>query len=383
MSQTTPGSKCSHPTLILFLAAVIVGVAGDACASSRSTASTVVTPSTQPPQLFFACCDQGTDSLNALLARPELFSDLRDLHAGVAVALEDFGPERTQFVQRLNESGIPAVAWLVLPHDKGYYVNARNAPQTAARFAQFETWTQQNHLRWQAVGLDIEPNFDEWKTSRWRIILRLLRRSFDRAAVIRSRRDYSALIEEMQAHGYHVQTYQMNFMADERRAHSTLLERLFGFVDVRGNEEVLMAYSSFNHKAGSAVVWNYGHDAQLLAVGSTLSSGDPQMDAKFGPLNWNEFSSDLRVASHFSREIGVYNLEGCLRQNFLSRLKTLDWSQGVTLPAAKTARVHRFRFEVQAILWTASHLLYFILALAVLVWLLVLYRRNRTRSRSQ
>jgi hypothetical protein len=382
MSLISPRFPNARSPFLFALLTVIASLGCAACGSSRNTAVTIVSPPSQPPQLFFACCDQGLDSLKALSANPQLFSDLRELHAGLAVALDDLGPERARFVQQLNESGIPAVAWLVLPRDQGYYVNARNAPQTAARFAQFETWTQENHLRWQAVGLDIEANFEEWKTSKWGAFRMILFRSFDRASVIRARQDYSALIQQMHAHGYSVQTYQMIFLADERRAHSTLLERIFGFVEVRGDDEVLMAYSNFNHKAGSAMVWNYGPDAQTLAVGSTLSTGDPQMDAKFGPLNWNEFSNDLRVAAHFSREVGVYSLEGCLRQNFLPQLKTLDWNQAVTLPTVKTAGVHRFRTVVQFVLWTFSHLLLIAAALAVLLGLLVTYRHSRAQARA-
>ena len=56
-------------------------------------------------------------------------------------------------------------------------------------------------------------------------------------------------------------------------------------------------------------------------------------DPHFTPLNWEEFSRDLRVANHFSHTIGVYNLQGCVRQGFLSRLKTVNWNESVTLPA--------------------------------------------------
>jgi hypothetical protein len=113
---------------------------------------------------------------------------------------------------------------------------------------------------------------------------------------------------------------------------TTLLERLFGIVDLRAqSEEVLMIHSSFNHQAGAAMVWTYGPDAETIAVGSTSASGDPKMDAKFPPLNWDEFSRDLTVASHFSRIVGVYSLEGCVRQGFLPRLKALDWGQTVTI----------------------------------------------------
>ncbi|MGA6988410.1 MAG: hypothetical protein WBZ01_20305, partial [Terriglobales bacterium] len=325
--------------------------------STSSTGVYVPGPGTRP-QLMFACCDQGKQALGSMFEDPAVFSDLKELHAGLAIPIDDLSPARAQLIHRLNEAGLPAVAWMVLPGDQGYYVNASNAPQTANRFAEFEKWSKENNLQWSAVGLDIEPDVKEFRWSIWRLAWTLLLRGFDGARVLGPRQAYGHLIHEMQAHGYRVQTYQLIFLADERKVHSTMLERLFGLVDVRGDEEVLMAYSNFNHKVGAAMVWSYGHDTQVLAVGSTLSSGNAAMDAKYGPLSWDEFSRDAIVASHFSREVGVYSLEGCVRQGFLPRLKTMDWNQGVEIPAAALARMRRFRAVVQAVLWTASHVLY-------------------------
>ena len=187
---------------------------------------------------------------------------------------------------------------------------------------------------------------------------------------------YSDLIREIQVDGYPVQTYQFVIIADEREAYSTLLERILGVVDVRGNDEVLMAYTSFNHNLDSALIWAYGADAQTLAVGATGPSGDAQLDARFPPLDWDEFSRDLIVASHFSRVIGVFSLEGCVHQGFLPRLKTFNWSQSVTVPADSITKVRRFRRVLKMFLWTGSHLLY-IVALVLLVcgWL---YWRSRS-----
>ena len=50
-------------------------------------------------------------------------------------------------------------------------------------------------------------------------------------------------------------SYQVPLIADERQAHSTFLERLLGVVDVRGDHEVLMRYTSFQHSLGAAVIW--------------------------------------------------------------------------------------------------------------------------------
>jgi hypothetical protein len=327
---------------------------------------------------MFACCNQGKEALSALLGDPSVFADLKELHAGLAIPIDDLSPDRAQLIHRLNEAGLPAVAWMVLPGNQGYYINASNAPQTALRFAEFENWSKANNLLWTAVGLDIEPDFREFQWSKWRLVWTLLRRGFDRERVNRPRQAYAALIREIQAHGYRVQTYQFIFLADERKVHSTILERLFGLVDVRGNEEVLMTYSNFNHRAGAAIVWSYGQDTQALAVGSTLGSGNAAIDAKYGPLNWEEFSRDTIVASHFSHQVGVYSLEGCVRQGFLPRLKTMDWNQDVEIPAVALVRMHRFRAVVQGILWTASHLLYFATAfLIALIWLV----RRRIRRK--
>ena len=347
-------------------------------ASSVSSKGVYVPGPGTRPRLMFACCDQGKEALSALLADRTVFADLKELQAGLAVPIDDLSPDRAQLIHHLNEAGLPVVAWMVLPGGQGYYVNANNAPQTERWFVEFEKWTKENNLHWNAVGLDIEPDFREFQWPKWRLARTLLRRAFDAGRVLGPRQAYAALIHEMQAHGYRVQTYQFIFLADERRAHSTLLERLFGLVDVRGDEEVLMTYSSFNHKAGAAVVWSYGQDTQALAVGSTLSSGNAALDAKYGPLNWEEFSRDTIVASHFSRQVGVYSLEGCVRQGFLPRLKAMDWNQGVEIPVAALGRMHRFRAVVQGILWTASRLLYFatVFLLAV-IWLV----RRRIRSK--
>ncbi len=318
-----------------------------------------------------------------MLADPTVFAALKELHAGLAIPIDELSPDRAQLIRQLNEAGLPAVAWMVLPGNQGYYVNASNAPQTARRFAEFENWSKENHLSWNAIGLDIEPDFNEFHGPKGRLAWTLLRRGFDEERVRGPRQAYGDLIREMQAHGYRVQTYQLIFLADERKVHSTILERLFGLVDVRGDEEVLMAYSSFNHKVGAAMVWSYGLDTQALAVGSTLGSGDAAMDAKYGPLNWEEFSRDTIVASHFSREVGVYSLEGCVRQGFLPRLKAMDWNRGVEIPAAALARMRRFRTLVQAILWTASHLLYFAAGLLIgLTWLARRLIRRRHASQA-
>ncbi len=335
-------------------------------------------------ELIFAC-DRQTKELEALIT-PELISDLKELKAGIALSTEDFSPERAQLVRKLNAAGVPMTAWIALPKDQGYYVNASTAPQTAARFEEFDKWTKENGLQWEAVGLDIEPTLNEYSalmSHKGQLVSMAIKRALNSGRVNRAKEAYSALIREIQSCGYKAQTYQLTFMADERNAHTTLLERIFGIVDVRGDQEVFMLYTSFVHQFGAAQIWQYAPSAQVIAVGSTATSGDAAMDAKYPPLNWEEFSRDLIVAHHFSPIVGVYSLEGCVKQGFMPKLKTMDWTQAVVIPAESLKQAAHAKNGIHAVLWLGSHLIYFVVVfLLIFAWLVRVFARWRRRKRS-
>ena len=107
-----------------------------------------------------------------------------------------------------------------------------------------------------------------------------------------------------------------------------------------------MLYSSFNRAADSALIWQYGPFAQFIVVG--ITAGDPQPDARMGPLTWDELSHDVIVASHFSPVVGIYNLEGSVHRGLLPRLLALDWNQPVIISADQNRQMTRFRALVQA-----------------------------------
>jgi hypothetical protein len=356
----------------------VPGEAGVPAPPRSPDGSVQISPSATPPQLVFAS-DTPTEKLHSLFT-PSMIADLKDLHAGIALAISDFSPERAQLVRDLTAAGVPVTAWLVLATEQGYYFNVSNAPEAAVRFNQFQAWTAAQNLHWSAVGLDIEPKLDELQGSKWHMARTIFRRAFDAGRVERARQAYASLVRTMKGAGYTVQTYQMIFLADERKAHSTMLERTLGLVDVRGDDEVLMIYSSFNHAAGAALIWSYGPDTQTVAVGSTALSGSADLDARFPPLNWDEFSRDLLVASHFSHMVGIYSLEGCVQQGFLPRLKTMRWDQTITIPADHVKTVIHFRHFAFGVLWVASHGLWILAALLVAIFGFI-WRRRSLRER--
>jgi hypothetical protein len=338
------------------------------------------------PQLMFACCDQGDTQMQVLFSDPRVIADLRDLHAGLAVAIADFSQKRADLVRRLNEAGIPAIAWIMLSKEQGSYFNADNAPQAATRFAAFDAWSREQDLRWEGVGLDIEPNFAELaalKRHKWRLVSTLLERAMDGRRVRGARQAYSGLIDNIRARGYLIQTYQMPFLPVERKAQSSLLDRLLGTVDVRGDQEVLMLYTSFAPSAGAAIIWRFGPDAQAISIGVT--DGDP--GANPAPLNWDEFARDLIVAGHFSHLVGVYSLEGCVNRGFLPRLKSMDWSQSVVIPADALRRANRLHRLLMLVLWTGSHLLHVVIvllvALAVIAWRRCIRRKKQPPGKTR
>lgn len=283
--------------------------------------------------------------------------DLSELYADVALAITDFSQQRVEVVHRLNQSGIRVIAWIMLPEDQGFYLNVDNVAEAAARISAFEKRTTENGLKWAAVGLDIEPNFTELgklKQHRWQLVETLFRRAVSGSRSDNARKAYSAIIGQIQSNGYSVQAYQMPYLPAERSVRSTLLDRMLGTVDVRGNTEYLMLYTSFARQVGTGMIWSNGSNAQAIAIGSTDGSNPAGTGA--GPLDWLEFSRDLIAASHFTREIGVYDLEGCVRQGFLHRLEAMDWGQSVTIPAESVSRARRLGFILRIALWTVSNI---------------------------
>lgn len=300
----------------------------------------------------------------------ELIAELRQIDAGVALSIDDLSPDRAQLVRRLNAAGIPVVAVIVLGQQQGYYVNADNADATVARFSEFDKWSTENQLRWESIGLDIEPSLKDWSAINGHklrfagMVLRRLMQS--NRSVYRSRSVYSTLIQRMQSRGYFVQTYQLPLIVGERAAHSTTLEKLLGLVDVRGNQEVLMLYTSFNPALGSAMIWEYGPHAQAIAIGSTAGA---QVAGRFSPLDWDQFARDLIVARHFSNTIGVYSLEGCISNGYLSRLKTMDWNRSVSISGASINKAARMERVICAVLWISR----FWMLVAVFFFLFVVW----------
>lgn len=276
------------------------------------------------------------------------------LGASVSLGLMDFSVERATVVRRLHAAGVPVIAWQLLPPEQGYWFNLDNAPQATARYEAFRQWTATHLLSWDGVGLDIEPDLLElrrWLSRPWRQLPVLLGRLRRGARLRQAQADYGALVSRIREDGYRVDTYQLPLIADERLAHSTLLQRLLGLVDVASDREVLMLYSSFVRPHGPGLLSSYGAQARTIGVGSTGGGVELPGAGAAPPLSWDELCRDLRLAGRLSPEVHLFSLEGCMAQGFLPRLRTFDWDGPLEPgPQTKTRRMELMRRAVRAIL---------------------------------
>ncbi len=85
-----------------------------------------------PPNLGFACCDQGIEEMQVLFNNQDVIADLKDLHAEVAIPILDFSPERAAAAHRLKQAGIPVIAWILLGKEQGLFLNVDNASEAAS-----------------------------------------------------------------------------------------------------------------------------------------------------------------------------------------------------------------------------------------------------------
>ncbi len=336
------------------------------------------------PHLIFAC-ELDSQKLDPVFSDTAMINELKKMNAGIAIAIMDMSNERARVVKKLNQAGIGVTAWLVLPRDEGYYFNINNADDALKRYEDFQQWTKRNALHWEAVGLDIEPDFNELsslrKEGKWKLYGTLFKRAINGKKLKEATDKYKDLVRKIKNDKYYLQTYQLQFVSDARKAHTDILGKAIGIVDVHGDDEVLMLYSSFNPTYGSALIWGYGKDAQTIAIGSTSETGDSIFNAAYPPLSWKEFTSDLITASHFSHNIGIFSLEGCIQQGFITRLQHFDWDQTIVIPKASVQAVGHFRHFVILVLWILSNLLYIVIFFILLVTGLIWWIRRGKRKK--
>jgi len=326
----------------------------------------------KPKITFF--CELDAAALVELFSDPAIIEDLNYLDAAISLGILDFTPERAAVVKRLNDAGVPVTAWLLLPREEGYWFNMKNAPQAADCYQAFKEWTAHYKLSWDCIGLDIEPDIQEMSAlakKRREIAPVILRRLFSDGVLLHARSAYNALVNRIGHDGYKVESYHFPLMIDERKAGSSLIQRLMGVVDFPTDREVFMLYSSFLRPDGAGVLWNYAPETRAVGIGNTGGGVEISGEINPPPLSWQEFRRDLLLARHMNKTIYVFCLEGCVKQGFLTLLKNFNWEQPVDLPQASANKVARIRRWLRVVLWLSAHPLLLVVCLLALSILLL------------
>jgi len=325
----------------------------------------------KPNITFF--CEMPADELKELFTNNQVIRQLLQLNANVSLGLLDFSSDRASVVKKLTRAGIPVTAWLLLPKEQGYWTSLDTVSETVHCYRNIKVWTEKNGLNWAAVGLDIEPRLDRMKLfgKNWTYeIPDLIKRLFLTNKYQKQENDLRALVNQIRADGYPVETYNFPFVIEERKADSNILSKLLGTPDLEADREVLMLYSSFFTKNGDAILWSYAHQAQGIGLGSTgggveLDGGEPLRE-----MRWIDLRRDLLIAQEFSQHIYIFSLEGSMRNNYLERLINFDWSGPIELPKQSGQKITLLRKILQAFLWIFSHPVEIFLSLITLKRLL-------------
>jgi hypothetical protein len=282
---------------------------------------------TRSPRLTFFVELPGPE-LGALFADGRVADFLARGGFDLSMGILDLAPERAWIVRELEGRGVGVTAWLLLDESEGYWLNADNAAAARARWHEARDFAAREGLRFHRVGLDIEPPRAEFhaalrRGARGLLDLVLARRTPEQVA--RAEAAYAVLVDEIHGTGRSVETYQIPFLLDERRAASTLVRRSLGLVDVKADLDVPMLYSSY---LGRSLAVSYMPEAAAIALGVTGGGVVAAEDAAKGrTLGWPELERELRWAAGHADELYVFSLEGCVEQGMLDALSTLDWSR--------------------------------------------------------
>ncbi|GAC1549770.1 MAG: hypothetical protein NVS2B7_25800 [Herpetosiphon sp.] len=338
----------------------------------------------RPSLIFF--CELAADELVMLFNRPDVTAQIAALHAGIALAMPDLSAERASIVRQLTDQGIPVIGWLLLPREQGYWFNVQNYPHALAAYQRFHQWATAEKLQFAGVGLDIEPSVNAAGEEEIPGVLAFVYRRWQSSSDVlypAAQPAYRDLVSNIRHDGYVVYAYQIPLIIDDRRAKTTILQRLLSIVDLPVDHEVLMCYSSLlplevlRSDLNGALVGSYGIHADGLAIGSTGGIADPETGVCAPQLSWQSFTRDLQIAAKFVPTLHIYSLEGCVEQGWLEKLGTVNWDEVPHIPLVDRMIIDSTR-NVLAVLLFSSR--FGLATVGWIGWLAAAYLFVRYRS---
>jgi hypothetical protein len=327
---------------------------------------------TKPVLSFFN--EMKGPELKTFFADPRIIPTLSTLKAEIRMGILDLTPERAEILRELNKAGIPVVAWLLLPEEKGYFFHAGNGEMAIERYKEVKAWADKEGIVFKGIGIDLELDMNDlkaFKANKWKFFLSLPSRLYDKQKITDGHKTYNKLLEIIKKDGYPIESYFVSFIKDETKNGTTSIQQLSGFLDVKVEKEIPMLYTSFIGNAYGILEVN-GKDQNLKAValGSTGGGIDPSMPS----LTWEDLSNDLRHAAQFADEIHIFSLEGAVWKGFMPRLIDFDYEAKIEEKPEEIQNVKKMQSNIIMLSNILSHpTLLFIgvfLIFTLIIWLL-------------
>ncbi|HLO80656.1 MAG TPA: hypothetical protein VK166_06845 [Chitinophagaceae bacterium] len=284
-----------------------------------------------------------TPELVNLFSDSSLIPTLKQLNAEIRMGMLDLTPERAAIVRRLTDGGVPVVAWLLLPVEKGYFFHAGNGDLAIQRYIETRKWAEQYGLKLKGMGLDLELDLNDvelGKKSPGKLVWTMYKRLYDKTVVEEGRKKYAELIAMIQEDGYMVESYYASFIKDEVKLGNTSIQQFSQFLDVKTDREIPMLYSSFMGNA-DGLMKIYGMDVNAKEVGIGSTGGG--IDTTMPTLSYEELVHGMNIASRFADELHIFSLEGCVQKGYLTKLLSYQYDPGLTLDQKQVRQVRKIQ----------------------------------------
>ena len=265
----------------------------------------------------------------------ELFKDtnlipnLQAIHGEIRMGTLDLTPERAGIVKKLNEAGVPVVAWVVLSEEDGYFSNSINADLSKKRYQEIKDWADKNQLKLKAIGFDFEIDMNDLKlakSSPIKLVYKMFTRLYEDDNNLKSAKlKYDTLMAQVKADGYAVEGYYFPFITDEVANGTTSIQKMARFIPYKTGNDIPMLYSSLNGN-GDGMLKLYGADIHLYATG--LGSTGGGIDTS-GLLTYDRLVHDMNVAFKTVKEVHIFSLEGAVKSGMLSQLLSYQYDSTV------------------------------------------------------
>jgi hypothetical protein len=318
------------------------------------------------PKISFFIELKGTE-LQKLFADTTLFAQLKELNSTLRIGILDFSPEFTSTIIKLNEAGIPVIAWLLLPEEDGYWFNMKNGEKAKSRYEDFKKWTATNNLKWRGVGIDLELDFNDAKLMvkhPLKIAWKAYKRLYDNKSLGEGRSIYNSLTDRIQADGYYLESYVISMIYDERIAGTTSFQKLLGLIDIKTPNEIPMLYTSV--MGNPSILSAYNQKGQPIALG-IVGGGVVIEGIQPKRLLWEELERDLLLSNQYSNEVIIFCLEATKSNGWMSNIANVNFTQTPADLKAEIAQSTKTRKTVQHLLVILDHPLLLTIGIVIIL----------------